>query len=176
MTSSSKPVRVLFVCLGNICRSPLAEGAFRAEVYRHNLQDRFEINSAGTGSWHIGDPPHRNARIVAKENGFSIDDFTGRAMAKEDFEHFDYIIAMDHQNVQDLAAMASSTTSATASSEAAHKIALLMSFAPEAEGAKTLSEIPDPYGQDIASYRATLKLCEEGVQGLLTHIRCNDLV
>jgi protein-tyrosine phosphatase len=91
---------VLFVCLGNICRSPLAEAALRAEADRLGLE--VEIDSAGTGDWHIGHPPDRRAAAVAARNGVDISDLRARQVSEEDFRRFDHIVALDAQNLRDL--------------------------------------------------------------------------
>lgn len=160
-------VRVLFVCMGNICRSPLAEGVFRAEVFTAGLGGDIEVDSAGTGDWHIGDLPHNNSRMVALEKGFSIDDLRGRQISKMDFSLFDYVIAMDRTNVADLQAIVPPGL--------IHKIALFMSFAPDAGAGQGPDEIEDPYGQDPDAYRETLTLCEGAARGLLHYIKMNDL-
>jgi protein-tyrosine phosphatase len=95
---------VLFVCLGNICRSPLAEAAFRGEAERLGLQ--VEIDSAGTGDWHIGRPPDSRATAVARKNGVDISHLRARQVGPSDFHRFDYIVALDAQNLADLRAMA----------------------------------------------------------------------
>jgi low molecular weight protein-tyrosine phosphatase len=94
---------VLFVCLGNICRSPLAEAAFRAEAERLGLE--VEVDSAGTGDWHLGHPPDRRAAAVAKRNGVDISHLRARQVAPDDFRRFDHIVALDRQNLRDLEAM-----------------------------------------------------------------------
>jgi protein-tyrosine phosphatase len=91
---------VLFVCLGNICRSPLAEAAFRAEAERLGLQ--VEVDSAGTGDWHVGRPPDRRATAVAGRNGVDISHLRARQVRAEDFDDFDHIVALDRQNFRDL--------------------------------------------------------------------------
>jgi protein-tyrosine phosphatase len=96
-------VSVLFVCLGNICRSPLAEAAFRAESERLGLD--VEIDSAGTGDWHIGYPPDRRAAAVAARNGIDISHLRARQVEPEDFHRFDYIVALDTHNLADLRRM-----------------------------------------------------------------------
>jgi protein-tyrosine phosphatase len=160
-------IRVLFVCMGNICRSPLAEGVFRTEVFAAGLDGAIEADSAGTGDWHVGDPPHPNSRKVALEKGFSIDDLRGRQVTPMDFSVFDYIIAMDHTNVADLTEMAPKGL--------VHKIARFMSFSSGVGRNETPEEIEDPYGRDPDAYRAALTLCEDAARGLLHTIRMNDL-
>jgi protein-tyrosine phosphatase len=96
--------RVLFVCLGNICRSPTAEGIFREVVKRRGTADRFVIDSAGTGSWHIGHPPDRRMQRAAKKHGYSLTG-SARQVREDDFERFDVVLAMDRDNHTDLSAM-----------------------------------------------------------------------
>ena len=91
---------VLFVCLGNICRSPLAEAAFRREAERLGLD--VEVDSAGTGDWHIGHPPDPRAAAVASRNGIDISDLKARLVTPEDFRRFDHIVALDSNNLRDL--------------------------------------------------------------------------
>lgn len=91
---------VLFVCLGNICRSPLAEAAFRREAERRGLD--VEIDSAGTGDWHVGRPPDRRAQAVARRHGIDISGYRGRQVSAEDFRRFTHIVALDRENLADL--------------------------------------------------------------------------
>ena len=95
-------VRVLFVCLGNICRSPMAEAIFRDFVVKEGLEEKIVIDSAGTGDWHIGHPPHKGTQKILKENEVSFEGIKARQVEKEDLTKFDYIIAMDNKNIADL--------------------------------------------------------------------------
>ena len=97
-----KECAVLFVCLGNICRSPLAEGIFRDLVIKAGLEDKFRIDSCGTGPWHVGEPPHIESINVANKHGVSLDGQIARQVKEEDFSDFDYIVAMDRSNLRDL--------------------------------------------------------------------------
>ncbi len=122
---------VLFVCLGNICRSPLAEAAFRAEAGRLGLE--VEADSAGTGDWHIGHAPDRRATAVAARNGVDIAHLRARQVGPEDFRRFDHIVALDANNLRDLAAMRPADGKA--------RLSLLLDHVPGREG----QAVADPY-------------------------------
>ena len=126
---------VLFVCLGNICRSPLAEAALRGEAKRLGLD--VEVDSAGTGDWHIGHPPDRRAVAVAKRNGVDISALRARQVTPEDFRRFDHVIALDAQNLADLKAMKPADSKA--------KLSLLLDHVEGRAG----QPVADPYyGKD----------------------------
>jgi protein-tyrosine phosphatase len=126
---------VLFVCLGNICRSPLAEGALRAAAARAGLE--IEVDSAGTGNWHSGAAPDRRAQAAARRHGTDISGLRARQVQAEDFRRFDYVLALDGQNLTDLAAIAPADATA--------ELGLLMDHVPGREG----SSVADPYyGED----------------------------
>ncbi|MEO1967913.1 MAG: low molecular weight protein-tyrosine-phosphatase [Sphingomonadaceae bacterium] len=131
---------ILFVCLGNICRSPLAEGAFRHAAQLAGLD--LEIDSAGTGDWHQGEPPDQRARAAAKAGGVDISDLRARQVRSDDFDRFTHIFAMDEQNLADLKAMAPVGSNA--------EIALLLDLVPGREGAS----VSDPYygGEEMFDY------------------------
>lgn len=162
------PVRLLFVCLGNICRSPTAEGVMRHVVSEAGMQDRVQLDSAGTGSWHIGSTPDPRARAAASARGV---DLTGEArqVRSEDFEEFDLILAMDRANLRDLRALA-------ASEEAEEKVRLLREFDPgvvggsQSEGAEDL-DVPDPYYGPGGGFEEVFDLVEAACRGLLDEIR-----
>jgi protein-tyrosine phosphatase len=124
-------VKVLFVCLGNICRSPLAEAAFRAEAARVGLDA--ETDSAGTGNWHRGEPPDRRAIAAARRNGLDISDLRARQIRPEDFERFDQILALDADNLADLRAIQPAGSRAS--------LSLLLDHVPGREG----QAVADPY-------------------------------
>ncbi|MBB4098284.1 low molecular weight protein-tyrosine-phosphatase [Sphingomonas kyeonggiensis] len=126
---------VLFVCLGNICRSPLAEGALRAAAAHAGIE--VEVDSAGTGGWHAGDPPDRRAQAAARRHGTDISGLRARQVRPEDFRRFDFVFALDRQNLRDLQAIAPADASA--------ELGLLMDLVPGREG----SSVADPYyGED----------------------------
>ena len=132
---------VLFVCLGNICRSPLAEAAFRREAERLGLD--VEIDSAGTGSWHVGKAPDARARAVAKANGAPIDDLRARQIAPDDYHRLTHIFALDAENLAAIRAQAPAGGRA--------EIALLLDCVPGREG----EAVADPYYGDAAEFEAT---------------------
>ncbi|GAB4573277.1 MAG: low molecular weight protein-tyrosine-phosphatase [Anaerolineae bacterium] len=150
-------VRVLFVCLGNICRSPMAEAVFQHLVDEAGLSDQIVVDSAGTGSWHVGEPAHRGTRQILAEHGIN---YRGRArqVSRADLTHFNYILAMDYDNFSTLKAMAE-----RAGSQA--EIRLFMDFAPEA-GTR---EVPDPYYD--GRFAEVYDLVRQAAEGLLAHIR-----
>lgn len=150
------PVRVLFVCLGNICRSPMAEGVFQHLVDEAGLSDAIIVDSAGTSGWHVGEAAHRGTRAVLQQHGIA---YTGRArqFRREDFAQFDYILAMDDANLADLLGMLPKNSSAT--------VKRLLDFADDVRD----KEVPDPYYDGRFEYVYTL--VEKGARALLDHIR-----
>ncbi|MGB5705341.1 MAG: low molecular weight protein-tyrosine-phosphatase [Arenicellales bacterium] len=149
---------ILFVCLGNICRSPTAEGVFRQFLSKRNLLEQFEVDSAGTGNWHIGSPPDKRAQLAASTRGIDISSLRARQISDADIHRFDYIIAMDHSNQRELVALAGQAR--------AHKIRLLLEFT-EIIG---LDEVPDPYYGGDRGFDQVLDMIEEASEGLITHI------
>ncbi|HEY8468558.1 MAG TPA: low molecular weight protein-tyrosine-phosphatase [Longimicrobiales bacterium] len=153
-------IGVLFVCLGNICRSPLAEAVFRAQVKRAGLEDRFYVDSAGTSAYHEGEEPDPRAKQVARARGVEL---TGRArqIYEADVHRFDYIVAMDESNradVQRLVARAG---------RHAPQVRLLREFDPEAGGDL---EVPDPYYGGPDGFELVHDIVERACAGLLAHI------
>jgi len=134
-------VSVLFVCLGNICRSPLAEAALRAEAERAGLT--VEVDSAGTGDWHVGSPPDSRAQAVALRHGIDISDYRGRQVTALDFRRFDYVFALDSENLRNLRRVWPSDGTA--------ELRLLMDLVPGREG----SGVTDPYFGDDAGFDVT---------------------
>jgi protein-tyrosine phosphatase len=160
VTESSGRVRVCFVCLGNICRSPTAEGVFRHLVAEAGLTARFEIDSAGTAGHHQGQAPDRRARAAGKRAGIVVGG-AARQFLASDFAEFDHVLAMDPSNLNDLRRLARSA-------EASAKIRLLRSFDP---GAPKDAPVPDPYYGDDAGFDHVLELCRAACRHLLQEIR-----
>lgn len=156
-------VNVLFVCLGNICRSPTAEGVFRALVVQEGLGERISTDSAGTSDWNLGRPPDPRAQAEAMRRGIDLSGYRARQVGVEDFHRFDYLLAMDGGNLAALCA---------ACPPGRHnRLRLLLDFAPEA-GQR---EIGDPYGFGREAFRQMFQLIEAGARGLLNHIVQHDL-
>lgn len=149
-------IRVLFVCAGNICRSPMAEGVFRHLVEEAGLSDRIQVDSAGTGPWHVGEAAHPGTRKVLSQHGIH---YQGRArqLTRADLREFDYIVAMDHENLADIRARADGRTGA--------EVRLLLDYAPQTP----TREVPDPYYS--GRFEAVYELVRQGAEGLLAHIR-----
>ena len=150
--------RVLFVCLGNICRSPLAEGAFRHHVESSGLADRFEIDSAGTAGYHAGEKPDSRSAAVARKNGIDINGQRARRVIRRDFDDFDEILAMDRSNLRDLERMAGAGAHA--------RIGLLLEEAPQLE----VLEVPDPYYGGRDGFDHVWQLVDTATAALLRRI------
>jgi protein-tyrosine phosphatase len=159
MTSSNahaaKPIRILFVCLGNICRSPSAEGVFRKQLAEANLLSYFEVDSAGTASYHIGEPADRRTETAAARRGIDISAHRARQVHRKDFDTYDWIIAMDRSNLENLRRMCPP--------EYQHKLKLMMSFSAH----PTVDELPDPYYGDEQDFEYVLDLLDDACKGLL---------
>ena len=147
---------VLFVCLGNICRSPLAEAALRAEAERRGLDVR--IDSAGTGDWHLGHAPDRRAAAVASRNGIDISHLRARQVTPEDFRDFDHIVALDGQNLRDLRAMRPADAKA--------ELSLLLDHVGGREG----QAVADPYYGGEEHFDVTWSDVEAGARALADRI------
>ncbi len=153
-------VRVLFVCLGNICRSPAAEGVMQSVVRGHNDDDFWIIDSAGTGGWHVGDLPDRRMRIHAQRRGYNLTHIC-RQVRVSDFDEFDIIIGMDSANVDDLRDMAPTVDDA----------AKVVPMAIFVDMAMKCQSIPDPYYEGADGFELVLDLLESGCEGLWLAVR-----
>jgi protein-tyrosine phosphatase len=153
--SMAMNTRVLFVCMGNICRSAMAEGVFRHLVRQAGLEEVVKVDSAGTHAFHVGDAPDRRAQTTASKRGYDITTLRARRVAEKDFEAYDLILAMDWDNLGLLQQMAPK--------QSHHKIQLLMRFATEHESAT----IPDPYYGSQQGFEQSLDLIEDACAGLL---------
>lgn len=153
-------VRVCFVCLGNICRSPTAEAVMKHLVEREGLSNAIHVESAGTGDWHVGRPPDERSRHVAKGRGFLLEG-RARQFVAPDFERFDYVVAMDGENRAELGRIAKRASRDT-------EVHMLRDFDPEAPRG---SDVPDPYYGGPQGFERVIDICEAGCRGLLQHIR-----
>ncbi len=151
--------RVLFVCLGNICRSPTAEGVFLAAVAGAGLEARIAVDSAGTGDWHVGRPPDVRAIAAARERGYDLAGLRGRQVSRSDFAQFDWILAMDRANLGALEALRPP--------EYAGHLGLFLELAPELG----LAEVPDPYYGGPRDFVRMLDLVERASGALLLRLQ-----
>lgn len=149
---------VLFVCMGNICRSPTAEGVFRKHAEDAGLIDIVHIDSAGTHAYHVGDPADRRASASAERRGYSLEGIRARRVAAEDFSRFDLVLAMDQDNLSILLDQAGD--------EHRHKVRLFLEY-----GELDISEVPDPYYGGAAGFEHVLDLVEEAARGLVQEVR-----
>ena len=149
--------------MGNICRSPTAEGVFRKLVVDAELADAIHIDSAGTHAYHEGEPPDRRAQAAAQRRGVEMSDLRARRVRESDFEVFDLILAMDNLNLV--------TLQDRATAEAANRIRLFLEYSEAARA----TEVPDPYYGGAAGFERVLDLIEEAADGLLREIRRRHL-
>ena len=149
---------VLFVCLGNICRSPTAEGVFTALAAREGFLESIHIDSCGTGDWHIGRPPDSRATAAAAERGYDISQLRGRQVDSSDFDRFDYILAMDEDNLSELEALRPGHYRG--------HLGLFLEFAADT----ALTNVPDPYYKGEEGFVQVLDLIESASAGLLQRI------
>ena len=158
------PVRLLFVCLGNICRSPTAEGVMRHVVAEAGMSEQVELDSAGTGSWHIGSSPDTRASAAARGRGVTLAG-EARQVRPGDFEDFDLILAMDRANLRDLEALSGG--------EAEGRIRLLREFDPRVGGTPSDGDldVPDPYYGAAGGFEEVFDLVDAACRGLLEEIR-----
>lgn len=145
--------------MGNICRSPTADGVFRQLLVDHGLADQIEVDSAGTGDWHVGKAPDLRAQAAASKRGYDLSVLRARTVHIDDFEQFDFILAMDESNLKDLLDMAPLSQHG--------KIRLLLEYAPHTG----LTTVPDPYYDGDDGFEQVLDLVEQASAGLLEHIK-----
>jgi protein-tyrosine phosphatase len=155
-------VKLLFVCMGNICRSPTAEGVMRHLLREQGLEDEIVIDSAGTGAWHVGNPPDDRATAAARRRGVALEG-SARQVRPSDFEEFDLLLVADRENLADLRAIAPDD-------DARAKIRLLREFDPASRGAPDL-DVPDPYYGGPRGFEDVLDLVEAACRGLLAEVR-----
>lgn len=151
-------IRVLFVCLGNICRSPTAEAVFRHQLQTERLAHLIECDSAGTSGYHSGEAPDRRAAQAARARGYDMSALRARQVSDDDFERFDLLLAMDYKNLAELRNRADATLQ--------HKLKLFLEFGDGEE-----QEVPDPYYGGREGFDHVLNLVENASTGLLQHLR-----
>jgi protein-tyrosine phosphatase len=157
-----KPVRILFVCLGNICRSPTAEGAFRKMIVGTPLENEVEIESAATHDYQVGAAPDARSIDHAARRGVDLTAIRARQIVTSDFRQYDYVLAMDENNVEHLRAMAPD--------QYANKIELFLNYARNTTQNQTRLEVPDPYMGTAKDFERVLDLVEDGCAGLIRHL------
>ncbi|MCI3205729.1 MULTISPECIES: low molecular weight protein-tyrosine-phosphatase [Pandoraea] len=153
-----KKTSILFVCMGNICRSPSADGIFRHRLAEAGLAEIVDVDSAGTHSYHIGHAPDARTQEAAQRRGYDLSALRARRVEADDFERFDWIVAMDDANVADLVARCPA--------QYRHKIVRLMDFATHHDA----TEVPDPYYGGAQGFETVLDYIEDGLDGLLVHL------
>jgi protein-tyrosine phosphatase len=149
---------VLFVCTGNICRSPSAEAILRHKAGQRGLADTLQIDSAGLGEWHLGHPPDPRAVDAVEARGYPMGAQTARLVDRRDFQRFDFVVAMDEGHYTELARMCPA--------DARDRLRLFLEFAPHAGG----KSVPDPYYGDARGFDTMVDLIEAGTDGLLAEI------
>lgn len=152
-------IKILFVCMGNICRSPTAHGVFRQRVRDAGLAAQIHIDSAGTHAYHVGNPPDPRSRHTALQRNVDLSDLRARQVNRADFHEYDYILAMDRDNLRDLQALAPAGARA--------QVQLFLDFAPD----RPHREVPDPYYGGPQGFDEVFDLVDAAAAGLLTHLR-----
>ena len=151
-------VRVLFVCMGNICRSPLAQGVFENVLRREGLEGEVFVDSAGTGRWHVGSPPDERAQRSARSRGLDLSAQRARQVTPDDCHHFDYVLTMDEENYRAVSALCR---------EGGAEVRPFLDYAPD----RPETEAPDPYYGGPDGFEHVLDLAEEASEGLLEEIK-----
>ncbi|MDP1551169.1 MAG: low molecular weight protein-tyrosine-phosphatase [Nitrosomonas sp.] len=160
--NQNRTIKVLFVCMGNICRSPTADAVFRHLVKEAGVDHLIHVDSAGTHAYHIGNPPDHRAQNTALQRGYKMHDLRARAVQPNDFEEFDYILAMDKENL--------SLLQQRSPQQHINKIQLFMQYSTQVNPDV---EVPDPYFGGNQGFELVLDMVEEASQGLLAHLRNN---
>lgn len=155
---------VLFVCMGNICRSPTAEAVFRAKVAEAGLSDRVEVDSAGTHAYHVGDPPDPRSVNAAAARGYDLTDLRGRQLSTYDAERFDYVLVMDRGNYNRTVRLFGGAEPADGQRAS---VRMFLDFAPDVREV----EVPDPYVGGAEGFERVLDLIEAAADGLLAEVR-----
>jgi protein-tyrosine phosphatase len=155
---TQQPIKVLFVCMGNICRSPTAHGVFQALVDKHDLGAAIQVDSAGTHSYHIGSPPDPRSQATANQHGIDLSALRARRFVSADFTGFDYLLGMDQANIADMRAIRPEAASA--------RLQLMLEYSQQF----SQREVPDPYFGDDG-FELVFEMIDDAARGLLRHIR-----
>lgn len=155
----TQSIKVLFVCTGNICRSPTAEGVFKRFVVEAGLEERIASDSAGTHGYHIGEPPDPRTQDAASRRGYDLSALRARQVSRDDFVEFNYVLAMDQANLLALQRLCPPQHSS--------RLKLFMEFGADS----AVREVPDPYYGGVQGFERVLDLVEQASQGLLNHLR-----
>lgn len=161
--SLEPPVRILFVCLGNICRSPSAEGVIASMIEKQGLADQIRVDSAGTAAWHIGKSADPRAMDRASARGFNMSGLKARQVSEDDFDQFDYILAMDSDNLAELNQL-----------QPPHfggHLGLLLDFLPQGSELNKYAEVPDPYYGGESGFDLVLDLIEAAGANLISMVQ-----
>ncbi|MEQ8364107.1 MAG: low molecular weight protein-tyrosine-phosphatase [Cyclobacteriaceae bacterium] len=156
-------MKVLFVCLGNICRSPLAEGIMKHKLKLSGLDSKVMLDSCGTSNYHIGDLPDSRTRRNAEKNGVTLD-HRGRQLSADDLDHFDFILAMDRSNLNNILRLANSQS-------VRDKVVLMRAFDPQ-----NGEEVPDPYYGGEDGFQEVFDILERSIDGFLSHLKSKNLL
>ena len=148
-------MKILFVCMGNICRSPTAHGLFLSLIRKEQLHEIIEVDSAGTHSWQSGNPPDISSQVIAQKHGVDLMELRARRVVKEDYDYYDYIVAMDEDNLSNLLIECEEKNR--------YKLKLLLKYADNI----AITEVPDPYGEGMEGFETVYELIEQGCTGLL---------
>ena len=158
MNDSRPEWRILFVCMGNICRSPTAEGMLRKRLEEEGMADRVAVDSCGTGAWHVGQPPDPRALRAATDRGIDLGELRGRQLTVEDFERFDEILVMDSDNLE--------RTLALQPADSRARVSRLLNYAGQLD-----EDVPDPYFGGEAGFQQVLDQLEDAVEGVVASLR-----